>query len=443
MKKLKLLLALFATVGTMAGLTACGEVDYVSQVHLDASLDYKSKNFLDNGIGQVTIRKFVDGDTTHFNQEGEKRVVKVRYAGVDTPESTGQIEPYGKKASRHTKETLENAKTIVLTNDIPKIGTPAALDSTGGRYIGFVWYSEKENCPVNELKLLNLKIVQEGLSYGKSIKDSPLSEYFTKADMQAQQLKRNLYSGEKDPEFYDGDPYVTTLKEINETYEEDGSDTSFNGALVQFEGIVYKLSGTYDAYVFDQIDGVKYSMYIFAGYKSYTPLKKLGARIRVIGTYTLFMGNPQITNVHYDNVFPDEKKDLKIISTDNPYTIDEKTVTEVSKRSSINLICTIEGLTCYSGKTEIDTTSLLPSGALTLRCKDASNLEMSVRIPEDVWALDEGGSRVTDWEYFKDRIITITGAVNFFAPDEADPDNGYYQMRLCAKEDISSIAPVE
>ena len=75
-------------------------VDYVAQAHLtDFSTygTYENKNFLDNGIGLCELYNPVDGDTAHFYQketeDGRKsRLVKVRFYGIDTPESTGKIQ---------------------------------------------------------------------------------------------------------------------------------------------------------------------------------------------------------------------------------------------------------------------------------------------------------------------------------------------------------------
>ena len=67
---------------------------------------------------------FIDGDTTHFyiNQSGNYNnisktpgidgVLKARYLGVNTPESTGKIEEWGKKASKFTQEKLATATSI-------------------------------------------------------------------------------------------------------------------------------------------------------------------------------------------------------------------------------------------------------------------------------------------------------------------------------------------
>lgn len=61
---------------------------------------------------EVTLDKCIDGDTAWFNVDGKK--TKVRFLYIDTPESTNEIEPYGKEASEYTEKQLTNASTIEL-----------------------------------------------------------------------------------------------------------------------------------------------------------------------------------------------------------------------------------------------------------------------------------------------------------------------------------------
>lgn len=61
---------------------------------------------------EVILDKCVDADTAWFNIDGKS--TKVRFLYIDTPESTNQIEPYGKEASDYTKEQLTNASIIEL-----------------------------------------------------------------------------------------------------------------------------------------------------------------------------------------------------------------------------------------------------------------------------------------------------------------------------------------
>lgn len=443
--KLSLLVVTLALGVVAPALSGCNKkkkIDYVGQCVLTDYISFTSaegKNFLDNGIGAATVKKYIDGDTTHFYQvEDDPRLVKSRYIGVDTPESTGQIEPWGKAASNFTRSTLSAAKTIVLTSDTNEVGNAAQVDSTGGRYKTFIWYSKKENAPLKELRLLNLELVQEGFSTGKGMSGSPLTHFFTDADLQAQELGLNMWSGD-DPNFFTGAPTETSLEAMANEYKNKGYESSFHGKKVRFRGIVYKRSGTYDSYLYSiGSDGKKYGIYVFAGYKNYTPLKTLGAEIEVVGNYTIYMGNPQITNVNYDAFNYDPNTDMKIISKDNPTNIETITAANAVSRENINMVYQVNNLTCYSGHTEIDATTKKPSGALTLRCRDAEGDELSVRVPDDVWVMEEDGTtRVTDATYFVDKTINVLGAITFFAPDEDDPEEGYYQIKLGSKEDLT------
>ena len=63
----------------------------------------------------VTLNKCVDGDTAWFNLNNSN--IKVRFLGIDTPESTNQIEEYGKEASNYTCDLLKSAKEIQIEYD--------------------------------------------------------------------------------------------------------------------------------------------------------------------------------------------------------------------------------------------------------------------------------------------------------------------------------------
>ena len=74
-------------------------VDYAAQVRLDMSSETVKQ--------EVTVKTFVDGDTVHFHVPEtvmETGVLKARFLAINTPESTGKIEEYGKKAAVFTKE---------------------------------------------------------------------------------------------------------------------------------------------------------------------------------------------------------------------------------------------------------------------------------------------------------------------------------------------------
>lgn len=63
----------------------------------------------------VTFSKCVDGDTAYFIMDSKE--IKTRFLAIDTPESTNEIEPYGKEASTFTCDKLKSAKKIELEFD--------------------------------------------------------------------------------------------------------------------------------------------------------------------------------------------------------------------------------------------------------------------------------------------------------------------------------------
>lgn len=120
--------------------------DFASQLKLD----------LESGSAkqEVTVKRFVDGDTTHFNFEipSDKQnsdemmgitdgVLKARYLGIDTPESTGKVQPWGKTAAKFTHDALASATSIIIESE--PLNNTWQLDSTGGRYLVWVWYKNE------------------------------------------------------------------------------------------------------------------------------------------------------------------------------------------------------------------------------------------------------------------------------------------------------------
>lgn len=80
-------------------------VDYAAQLKFNPNSGKK--------WAYVTVKSYIDGDTTHFyidHSEIPEGYVKARYLGINTPESTGLVEPWGKKASNYTKTQLQKAE---------------------------------------------------------------------------------------------------------------------------------------------------------------------------------------------------------------------------------------------------------------------------------------------------------------------------------------------
>ena len=158
-------------------------VDYVSQVKLDMTSDRLRQ--------EVTVHQFVDGDTTHFNVPktiAPNGTLKARYLAINTPESTGAIEEWGKAASKFTRSKLESAVSIIIESDTSNWD----VDSTGERYLVWIWYKTAE---ITDWRLLNLEILQAGFSKAKGAGETCYGEVLSKALSQAVKLELNLYKG--------------------------------------------------------------------------------------------------------------------------------------------------------------------------------------------------------------------------------------------------------
>ena len=267
-------------VGGVVSISSCGKPSFVDYTHNGAvklKLDYKNHNFFDDGIGQVTVFSYIDGDTTHFKctYGDTATTLKSRYYGIDTPESTGAIQPYGKQASNFTHEKLANAAengTIVVSSPFStsedgsagRYGKPET-DSTGSRYLSLIWINETvKNAPVESLVLLNLWIVQEGLSWAKNTAEVPAyRDTFSNAQNQAEAFKLKLWSGQDDPLFNYGEYETTSLydikQEILEFFKDHDHVNKFHGANIRFTGVVAGYSDhvlyVQERYIFDKETG--------------------------------------------------------------------------------------------------------------------------------------------------------------------------------------------
>ena len=223
---------------------------YAEDLQCKLTLDYTDHSFWTDGIEQVTLAQTVDGDTAHFNttstDSAGETYLKSRFFGIDTPESTGQVQPYGKKASAYTKSILTEANangTIVVSSAQSTYAAPNP-DSTGSRYVSLIWVSlDTKNAPYDELMLLNLMIVEYGYSWVKNVSDMPdyVSTFYA-AETQATNYKLNLFSGEDDPDYNYGDYEDVSLldlkNEVVATLEDSTHVNLYDNEKVRVQGTV-------------------------------------------------------------------------------------------------------------------------------------------------------------------------------------------------------------
>ena len=278
-------------------------VDYVSDGTVKLNLDYEGHDFYTDGIGQFTLKTAIDGDTAHFTplvDNNHVGTMKARFYGIDTPESTGKVQEWGKPASNFTKEMLEEANkngTIVVSSAQTSYGKPDP-DSTGSRYVSLVWVNlTKKNATKDELKLLNLWIVQEGLSWVKNVQSMPqYSDTFYKAEEQARKYKLCLFSDIPDPYFnfgsYEDASLLDIKREIQETLADPDHVNKYNNAKIRIQGTVAGYSNhilyLQDYVLYDKDDPSQGGEYcginIFVGMGSIsTKYTKLNTFIQVCG----------------------------------------------------------------------------------------------------------------------------------------------------------------
>ena len=406
-------------------------VDYASSVTLDMSSDTLKT--------EVTVKSFVDGDTTHFYVDSKvdaSGVLKARYIAINTPESTGKIEEYGKAASNFTREKLSSATSIIIESDDSNWN----IDSTGSRYLVWVWYKTADS---DTYRNLNIEILQNGLAIASSSANNRYGSTCMAAINQAKAQKLHIYSGQQDPDFYYGEAIELDLKELR-THIED-----YAGMTVAFNGIVTKNSNS-TAYVeaYDAETDMYYGMTVYYGYSlSGTGLKILnvGNEVRIVGSVQYYEtgGTWQVSDITYREMKPSDPGNIQKFSEGNsaafrltdPATFANGTVeivteegTEVYSYAELSLGASIsmENLKVVDIYTTNDEESS-SYGAMTLTCEASDGTTVSVRT---VVLYDGDGNLVTE-EAYAGKTITVKGIVDYFS--------GTYQIKVFNVSDMEIV----
>ena len=276
-------------------------VDYAGQHRLNMASETVKAS--------VTVKTFIDGDTVHFYAPGvmEDDVIKARFLAVNTPETTGKVEEYGKAASTYTRNALTNAVSIIIESDN---GTWNS-DSTGERYLVWVWYQPEEGA---EYRCLNLELLQNGLCIANSTANNRYGSICMNALNQARTYKLNIYSGQRDPDFYYGDAIELTLRELRTNLD------AYNGKKVAFNGVV-TMNSSNSVFVesFDPESGLYYGMSVYYGYGlSGTGLSILnvGNEVRIVGTLQYYEagGTWQVSGLTYRMMKPKDPGNIQKLS---------------------------------------------------------------------------------------------------------------------------------
>lgn len=273
MRKIKVL-ELCAMLGLGISLASCtkntNSDDYTnitSSVKLDAS--YEGKSFFKDGIGKVTVAQYTDGDTTTFKEE-KGSSFKIRYYAINTPESTGAVEKWGKAASKFTHDHLANASDIVVEATASK----PEVDSYSERYLGYVWYRSSSS---EDFKCLNIQLVENGFSDSNALAGSKYYEAFKKAESFAKEKKLHIQGNDKDKYFAE-DPYDVSIKELNADAAKADAEKKYYhadeeyGERVEFDAYIlnHSMSGDSNYYIVAQFDedGTANTIKLYGGYST-------------------------------------------------------------------------------------------------------------------------------------------------------------------------------
>lgn len=404
-------------------------VDYVAELTLDMSSESKKL--------EVTVKGFVDGDTTHFYTDDasfDGGVIKARYLAIDTPESTGKIEEYGKTASLFTRSKLENATSIIVESDDDKWNT----DSTGSRYLLWVWYKTAD---MTEYRNLNLEILQNGLCYASKTGQNRYGDTCMKALNQSKAHKLNMYSGEKDPNFYYGGVQELTLKELRTNIE------AYANTMVAFTGVVTLNTGGNMVYVesFDEESGLYFGMSVFYGFNlsgAGMEILSVGNEVRVVGSVQYYEagGSWQVSDVSYRAMRPDEPTNLKKLSEGNspawvnltPDTflgtveleLEEGRASYPYAQLALSTTVSMDNLFVKDIYTTTNEESS-SKGAMTLTCESQDGKIISVRTAV---LRDENGKVITKDAYLG-KTISVRGVVDVY--------DGEYQIKVFMPQHIT------
>ncbi len=291
-------------------------VDYVSMLKLDMTSNTKKQ--------EVEVKLFIDGDTTHFNPvknstltgyneedfAATNGVIKARYLAVNTPESTGDVEKWGKTASNFTHEKLDGATIIVESDD-----NNWNMDSND-RYTLWIWYVPAgEEVKAENFRNLNVELLQNGYGLAQNTATNRYgTNYAMPALTQAKEYKLKLYSDEKDDNFYEGEAYNVTLKKLRCHIDD------YVNLKVRVEGIVTtQVDNSVYIEDYDEESGLYFGISIFYGFTPSPYLLKaltIGNRVSVHGTVTYSEGFGYQINGVDNNAFHPEYTTNTVAVTD-------------------------------------------------------------------------------------------------------------------------------
>ncbi len=381
-----------------------------------------------DGVTYATVYRYVDGDTTYFraNLSTGANDISVRYLGLDTPESTYKVEPWGIAAAKFTKTKLESAESIILQAD------PTGLFDSNKRYLAYVWYRTSSTSPY---RLLNLELVEEGYSPAKGLTGTLYMQTFYDAGTRAQAY-RDRTNGEEDPTYdYSAQGKKYTLKQIIDLFgtPEAIASEEYKGTKVYIEGLVTRKLGISSAFI-EQVnegyytvdtdgnetfvpgDGKTYGIYVYGGFEENL---KLATGNYIVTNANISYHNGALQVVGVSNIIID------VQSTGNSVTPVQITSSDW-KNMTMDMACRLvqfDTLTVTGGKDDDNT------DAYTIYTETPDGVRVNIRIDANVALKVTSIMKNKTWETFKG--CTFKNVIGVVQPYY---DN--YQLMVMNLEDL-------
>ena len=314
--------------------------DMNTSISKDSAGNYAG-SFITEGVAKMSLKSITDGDTAVFylNNESDTYTVAgksysyvtIRFTGIDTPESTSSIDPWGKAASNYAKSVLKNAEGWIV--DASDYETDASrnyagrLDSNGTRWLGVVWYCPQGQDPqdLSTYRCYQLDLIEECYSEGvyfesernaytaskttepilysrytekdgeKRYGSIRLGELFYETGNRMSKCSKELrVHGEIDPNYdYSKNPTSYT---ITEALSDEHRDTIITrGTYVELTGVITR----YVSNNFYMCDEQGTALYVYMGIEgnSISTLFQVGDTIKIRGRLCEYGGQYQMSGV--------------------------------------------------------------------------------------------------------------------------------------------------
>lgn len=150
--------------------------DYINQIPSSSGQVATEKSYQPSSQpsdGLFLVTKVVDGDTIEI-ETGDR----VRYIGINTPETTIRTDCFGRESKNKNKDLVEN-KRVKLEKDVSDT-------DKYGRLLRYIYVADK---------MVNEELVREGYAYSSTYPpDVKYQQSFFEAEKEARENNRGLWN---------------------------------------------------------------------------------------------------------------------------------------------------------------------------------------------------------------------------------------------------------